>query len=71
MPDADIAAMKAILREIQGDLAWFAEQLIELRKEVDADPGRLNGHEPHMNKSVVKPQQERTKTYVDAVCRTV
>jgi hypothetical protein len=32
MPDAHITAMRAILREIQADLSWFAEQLLEMKR---------------------------------------
>lgn len=67
MPDDDFAALKATLQRVSENLQWIAEQLIELRKEVAADLGRLNGREmPPPPDAVVAHAQTFRSTRLNA-----
>ena len=37
MPNADMTAMKAILRKVEEDLGWIAEQLLELKRDCERE----------------------------------
>jgi hypothetical protein len=38
---ADTAALKVTLQKVAEDLRWLAEQLTELRKEIESDVGQI------------------------------